>query len=108
MVRESVNHKCSFCKRTNIRQYSWIDPNKFADPKKAIMTSAFHCIFCSRGQALKIQFFPEEQIKFIEQIEFRTLIKDDPAPFYIGGSSSEETSMEVLSEDAALSMLVDE
>lgn len=86
-----------------------MDPSRFSKPEKAILTSAFHCVFCSRGQALKIQHLPDNKIQVVESIDFKTLIKDDPAPFYIGGATSEEeNNVERLSEDAALSMMVDE
>lgn len=85
-----------------------MDPKKFSEPKKAFLTSAFHCVFCSRGQAVKIQYLPENVIDLVETVDFRTLIKDDPAPFYIGGSTQEDNSVEVLSEEAALSMMTDE
>lgn len=57
---------------------------------------------------MKLQFLPDREFKLVEAIDFKTLIQDDPAPFYIGGATSEDTSIEVLSEDAALSMMTEE
>jgi hypothetical protein len=85
-----------------------MDPARFSDPSKAFITSAFHCIFCSRGQAIKLQFLPEQEIKFVEKIDFKTLIKDDAPGIYIGGTTTEDQPIEVLSEDAALSLMTDE
>lgn len=101
--------KCSSCHQTNTRKYGWINPTQFKNPSAAFLTSTFYCAFCSRGNAVKIRFTPEERLEIEEELDFKTLIKDDPMPFYIGGPSAEEqqASPEVLSESDALSLLND-
>jgi hypothetical protein len=85
-----------------------MDPSRFTEPAKAMITSAFHCIFCSRGQAMKLQFLPEGEVKLVEKIDFKTLIKDDAPGIYIGGPTAEDQPIETLSEDAALSLMTEE
>lgn len=93
----------------NSRKYSWIDPAKFKDPHSASLTSSFYCAFCGVGNAVKIKFLPEKKIEFEKVIDFKSLLRDDSMPFYIGGSSSDDESkmLEVLSETDALSLLND-
>jgi hypothetical protein len=103
-----IDTKCIHCNKVNTRRYGWLDPAQFTDPKAAFLTSVFHCAFCNKGNAVKIQYFSDAKMEIIEELDFKTLIKDDPIPFYIGGSSTEDSAgLEVLSETDALSLLND-
>lgn len=108
MSKTVLDLTCSACGKTNTRRYSWMDPSKFSDPKNACMTSAYHCAFCDKGQAIRLKFLEGEVVEVENVIDFATLIKDEPGSFYIGGATSDEgASREVLTEDAALSLLND-
>lgn len=108
MSKVTLDLTCSGCGETNTRRYSWMDPTKFSDPKKACMTSAYHCAFCDKGQAVRLQFLEDGKVEVQHMIDFSTLISDEPGSFYIGGSTGEEPHQEVLTEDAALSLLNDD
>jgi hypothetical protein len=85
-----------------------MNPSQFKNPENASITSSFYCAFCGAGNAVKLRFLSDKTIEFIEEINFKSLIKDDPLPFYIGGHSGDEVkSPEILSETDALSLLND-
>lgn len=108
MSKTILDLTCSSCGKINTRCYSWMDPSKFSNPKVAAMTSAYHCIFCDKGQAIRLKFLEDETVEVESEIDFATLIKDEPGSFYIGGSTgNDEPTREVLTEDAALSLLND-
>lgn len=104
-----IDIKCKQCNTVNTRRFAWMDPSKFKDPNNALLTSSFHCINCGTGNAVQLKFLPNQEIKFEQEIDFKSLIREDAIPFYIGGPSSddEHSSLETLSEDAALSLLTD-
>lgn len=109
-MADVIDIKCTQCNRVNSRKYGWMDPAQFKDPKNAFLTASFHCAFCSKGNAVKIRFLPDQQMEFEEELDFKSLIREDPMPFYIGGpngESEENKSPEVLSEGDALSLLND-
>jgi hypothetical protein len=104
-----IDIKCNHCQQTNTRKYSWIDPKTFKVPKEAFLTSSFFCAYCSKGIAVKIQYLLDNKIKFIKEIDYKSLINEENIPFYIDAHPSEEdeSSKEILTEDDAFSLLND-
>lgn len=98
---------CHKCKHINSRNVRWIDPKDFIATKNAHLTLSFFCQKCQVGIAAKLKFQRDGQIEFINDIEFKTLIKTD-STFLMGDSTGEELDQpEILSENDALSMLQD-
>lgn len=99
--------KCPHCEKLNTRKYQWFNPDTFRKPELAFVTSSFYCAFCGKGIALKLSYLPDGKMEIIEEVDFKALIKDVSAPFYIGGPSGDDDdkSPEILTEDAAFSLL---
>ncbi len=81
-----------------------MDPASFSKPEEALLTSVFFCCHCQKANAVKIKYLPEGKIEFDKELDVKTIIKDEPIPFFIGHPEEVE---EVLSNTGSLSLLVD-
>jgi hypothetical protein len=108
-MADVIDIKCTQCNKLNSRRYGWIDPSKFKDPTQAFLISSFYCAFCSKGNAVKIRFLTDQKMTFEEGLDFKSLIREDALPFFIGDSNDNDEikSLEILSENDALSLLND-
>jgi hypothetical protein len=106
----TYNHECSHCNQTYEVKQSWIDPKIFTTPDKAHVTSSFWCQKCEKGQAVKLLMLPEQKVEVVENMEYRSMVKENSPLHYSPPSNDSEDPeredrIESITEDKALKIL---
>lgn len=108
----TYSHECSHCNQTYEMKQSWINPEVFTTPDKAFMTSSFWCQRCEKGQAVKLLMLPDSEVKVVENLEYRSMVRENSPLHYSPPSNDsdeddkeKEERIESMTEDKALKIL---
>lgn len=63
---KTIDLDCISCNTPNSKSITWIDPFRFKDPSKAVVSSTFFCRKCQNSLTAKFKFLPAEELELLE------------------------------------------
>ena len=104
MPNATFQHECTKCGKLYESSSSWISPELYSDPDKAIKTHAFWCPnrSCEKGQSVVLQMLPDGNVTVVEVIDFSSLVRDDSPSYY---TNNKDKTAQKLTEDVAMSVI---
>lgn len=87
----TFQHTCTACKCSTKISTSWIDPSLYTDPEKASITHVWWCKSCREGQAVRLQFLPENDCVVLEQLPYNSIIGDKTSVIFANKKHQKST-----------------